>query len=66
MKSSLVSKQYPKEMYYRLLAAQILPAELDKVLYLDPDILVINSLRPLWELGLEGQAVCRSLSYRQD
>jgi glycosyltransferase, family 8 len=48
-----VTKQYPKEMYYRLLAAQILPAELDKVLYLDPDILVINSLRPLWELDLK-------------
>lgn len=44
-----VTKQYPQEMYYRLLAAQLLPGDLDRVLYLDPDILVINSIRPLWE-----------------
>ncbi len=48
-----VTKQYPKEMYYRLLAAQILPEELNKILYLDPDVLVINSLRPLWELDMK-------------
>ena len=44
-----VSTQYPREMYYRLLAAQLLPDSLHRILYLDPDILVINSLRPLWE-----------------
>ncbi len=48
------SKQYPKEMYYRLLAARILPDTVERVLYLDPDILVINPLRPLWELDLRG------------
>lgn len=48
-----VSKQYPQEMYYRLLAPLLLPDSLDKVLYLDPDILVINSIRPLWEMPLE-------------
>lgn len=42
-------ERYPKEMYFRLLAGEILPQELKKVLYLDPDILVINPLRPLWE-----------------
>ena len=47
-----VSRQYPKEMYYRLLAAHLLPRTLDKILYLDPDILVINPLRPLWETEL--------------
>ncbi len=46
------SKRYPKEMYYRLLSPLILPKELDRVLYLDPDILIINPLRPLWELNL--------------
>lgn len=49
-----VSRQYPKEMYYRLLASRLLPDTLDRVLYLDPDILVLNSLRPLWETDLEG------------
>lgn len=51
-----VSKRYPQEMYYRLLAPCVLPAELRKVLYLDPDTLVINPLRPLWEIDLDGCA----------
>lgn len=50
-----VTRQYPKEMYYRLLAGQLLPDTLDRVLYLDPDILVINPLRPLWEAELGGR-----------
>ena len=47
-------KQYPQEMYYRLLAGQFLPNHLERVIYLDPDILVINPLRPLWEMDLKG------------
>lgn len=50
-----VTRQYPQEMYYRLLAGCFLPKELDRVLYIDPDILVLNSLRPLWETPLEGR-----------
>ncbi len=49
-----VSRQYPQEMYYRLLAPRLLPASLHRVLYLDPDILVINPLTPLWETDLKG------------
>lgn len=49
-----VTKQYPQEMYYRLLAAHLLPHGVERVLYLDPDILVINPLRPLWETNLDG------------
>ena len=43
-----VTRQYPKEMYYRLLAPVLLPGDLKRILYLDPDILIINPLRPLW------------------
>ena len=50
------SKRYPKEMYYRLLSPLILPQELERVLYLDPDVLIINPLQPLWELNLYGKA----------
>ena len=49
-----VTRQYPQEMYYRLLAPRLLPETLDRALYLDPDTLVINSLRPLWEMDLAG------------
>lgn len=50
-----VTKQYPREMYYRLLAPCFLPQKLHQILYLDPDILVINSLRPLWETDMKGR-----------
>ena len=50
-----VTKQYPREMYYRLLAPCFLPQKLHRILYLDPDILVINSLKPLWETYMKGR-----------
>ena len=39
-----------------LLAPLLLPDSVDKILYLDPDILVINAVRPLWETALDGCA----------
>lgn len=51
-KAAPVSRQYPQEMYYRLLAPVLLPDTLNKILYVDPDILVINPVRPLWEMQL--------------
>lgn len=44
---------YTKEMYYRLLAFKFLPKELDRILYLDPDILIINSVRKLYDMDME-------------
>lgn len=48
-----ITNRYPQEMYYRLIAPLILPKELDRILYIDPDILVINSIKPLWEINLQ-------------
>ena len=48
-KDAPVVGHYTKEMYYRLLAYQFLPSDLDKALYLDPDILVINDISTLYE-----------------
>lgn len=48
------SSQYPHEMYYRMLASHLLPQNVKKVIYLDPDILIINPIRPLWETDLNG------------
>lgn len=39
--------------YYRLLLPELLP-ELDRVLYLDSDLVVDGSLRQLWETSLDG------------
>ena len=45
-------RYYSRAMYYRLLAAQLLPEDLDRILYLDPDMLIINSIRSLYETDL--------------
>lgn len=47
-------KLYPQEMYYRLCAQKLLPEDLDKIIYLDPDLLIINPLRPLWDMDMGG------------
>ena len=52
--SAPANSRYPQEMYFRLLAPRLLPDALDRVLYLDPDILIINPLRPLWDLDMQG------------
>lgn len=49
-----VVKHYSKEMYYRLLAFKYLPKNLERILYLDPDILVINDIRDLYHIELKG------------
>ena len=43
--------------YYRLLIPQILPGDINKVLYLDSDIIVRHSLLSLWETDIDGYAV---------
>lgn len=43
---------YTKAMYYRLLAFELLPKTLTKILYLDPDILVINKLTDFYTLDI--------------
>jgi len=49
-----VVKHYSKEMYYRLLAYKFLPEEMERILYLDPDILIINDITELYEMDLSG------------
>lgn len=49
-----ITKHYSSAMYYRLLASEILPDSMERILYLDPDILVINPLTELWEMDLCG------------
>lgn len=39
--------------YFRLLLPTILPKEIDKVLYMDGDIICLDSIKELWETPLE-------------
>ena len=43
--------------YYRLWLAEMLPIEVEKVLYLDGDVIVRHSLLLLWNTDIEGYAV---------
>ncbi len=47
-----VTNRYPETIYYRLLAQDYLPKTIDRILYLDVDILAINDLSPLYRLDL--------------
>lgn len=46
------SRRYPLNMYHRLLASKYLPMHVDKILYLDPDIIVKGDLSSLYNLDL--------------
>lgn len=47
-------KRYPIEIYFRIFAAKYLPNNLERILYLDSDIIVINELKELYEKDFEG------------
>lgn len=46
-------QRIPRLMWFRVLLPQLLP-HLDRVLYLDADTLVVDSLLPLWQTDLAG------------
>ena len=49
-----LSSRYKKpELYYRILAPYLLPAELDRVLYLDADIIINGSLNEFYNQSFE-------------
>ena len=43
--------------YYRLFITKILPPTVHKILYLDGDMLVLKSLKSLWETNIDGYAL---------
>ncbi|AYW49287.1 glycosyltransferase family 8 protein [Tetragenococcus halophilus] len=48
-----VSSRYPETIYYRLMVHKFLPYSVDKILYLDADILCINDFSDLYQLDLK-------------
>jgi lipopolysaccharide biosynthesis glycosyltransferase len=61
-----VDKWASPAVYYRLLAAQLLPTDLKKVLYLDSDIVVRCSLRDLWNTNLTDRALAAVSNYEDE
>lgn len=54
---SIDSWRYPKQVCYRLFMSSLLPVDVDKVIYLDGDLIVRKSLKDLWNTDMENYSV---------
>ena len=54
LENAPTTARYPKEIYYRIFAARYLPESLDRVLYLDPDLIVNRPLGALYDMPMDG------------
>lgn len=53
-KDAPTTDRYPDTIYYRLLAHEFLPENLEKVLYLDADIICLNGFEDFYDTDLQG------------
>jgi len=51
------NSQWNNSIYYRLLVVDFLPVSVEKVIYLDSDIIVDGSLKDYWGTNVEGYAL---------
>ena len=47
-----VGFHFSRAMYYRLLAPALLPGDMDRILYLDPDLLILQPIAPLYQTDM--------------
>jgi lipopolysaccharide biosynthesis glycosyltransferase len=47
----------PRPTFFRLFVSELLPREVERVVYLDADVIVRRSLAPLWEMALDQTAI---------
>ena len=52
------TKEWPLEVYYRLALTDILPTEIDRVLYLDVDVIVKDSIWEFYSTDFQGKSLC--------
>ena len=48
---------YPRYVFYRLFAFRFLPTDVDKILYLDCDIIIRHSLQELWNIDISSYGI---------
>ena len=51
-----ITRYYALEMYLWMFAPYLLPEEIDRVLYLDPDIVAINDIKPFYNKEFKGHS----------
>ena len=69
--SSVQSERWSKSAFIRLYMRKLLPRELDRILYLDCDVIVLGDLKPLYETDMgsctaAGVRDCLGRSYLQN
>lgn len=52
-----VMDRISKETYYRLLLMDYLPKEVDRILYIDPDTIIINDIRSFYNIDFKGKTL---------
>ena len=52
-----VFKRITNETYYRLLMMDYLPESVDRVLYIDPDTVVLRDISPLYNIDFKGKTI---------
>lgn len=52
-----VLKRISKETYYRLLMMDYLPKDIDRVLYIDPDTVILRDISPLYNIDFKGKTL---------
>lgn len=57
LEGAKVNDHFSIEMYYRIFATELLPKKLDRILWLDADIITIKSLETLYYMDLRGYSI---------
>ena len=58
-----VDQHITKETYLRLLAPDVLPRDIERIIYLDCDLIVLDDLRDLWRHDLGGRTLAAAPDY---
>lgn len=62
----MISNHITIEAYFRISLADLLPAHITRVIYLDCDIIIMGSLKYLWELDLKGHLIGAVAEYKNN
>ncbi len=57
LENAPVLKRISKETYYRLLVLDIIPKDVDKILYIDPDIVINKGIKILYDTDLSDKII---------
>lgn len=57
--------RYPVEMYFRIFAARYLPKDLDRILYLDPDLVINRRIDDLYNMPIDGYLMAAATHVRE-